>query len=73
MPRKVSREERKRRSSRLSDPKKIVPPHKRKKGTVEAKSTSSRKISTNKSIEEDLSKHYRIVDFMLVFTVLAIH
>ena len=55
----------------MSDPKKIVPPHKRKKDTGEAKNTSSRKRSTNKSIEEVLSKHYRIVDFMLVFTALA--
>ena len=71
MPIKVSREDRKRSSSRLSDPKKMVPPHKRKKDTVEAKSTSSKKISMNKSIEKDLSKHYRIVDFMLVFTALV--
>ena len=30
-----------------------------------------RKISTNKSIEEDFSKHYRIIDFVLVFTALT--
>lgn len=71
MPRKISRAERKRSGSRLSESHKIVPPHKRKKDTVEATSTSARKISGNTCVE-DLQKHYRIVDFLLVFSTIAI-
>lgn len=51
--------------------KRIVPPHKRQKDAVEAVSSSSRKISENTCVEEDLQKHYRIVDFLLVFSTLA--
>lgn len=71
MPKKISRAERKSSGSRLSEPRKIVPPHKRKKDTDEPISTSSKKISDESCIEEDLQTHYRIIDFMLVFSTLS--
>ena len=53
------------------DQKKRTPPEKRKTD-VEAKSTSSKKIKPNASVEvEDLEKHYRIIDFILVFSTIT--
>lgn len=72
MPKKVNRADRKQSSSRLDRSKKKIPPHKRKNEEVIA-STSSKKIKvdTGKSVSEDFDKHYRIIDFMLVFSTIS--
>lgn len=71
MPKKISREDRNQTNARLDRSKRRTPPEKRKTD-VEAKSTSSKKIKPNASVEvEDLEKHYRIIDFILVFSTIA--
>lgn len=58
----------------MYQPKKIVPPHKRKNDDdVQAASTSTKKIklSTSREVAEDSHKHYRIVDFIMVFSTIV--
>ena len=73
MPKKISREDRKITGSRLNKPRSIIPPHKRRKDDVQGSSASAKKIkmSTARDIVEDLEKHYRIVDFLLVFSTIS--
>lgn len=73
MPRKVSREDRKRSNVYLCRSKKTVPPQKRKNDDVEANSSSAKKIKNSPviEVEEDLTKHYRIIDFSLVFSAIS--
>lgn len=73
MPKKICREDRENTQSKLCRPKKRVPPHKRKKEDIIANSASAKKIKMNTSLDvaEDFKKHYRIVDFMLVFSTIS--
>lgn len=73
MPRKVSREERWKTGANLSHPKKRMPPQKCKKDDVQCSSASAKKIKLNTSleVEEDFEKHYRIIDFILVFSTIS--
>lgn len=70
---KVSREERKASGSRLYRPKKKLPPIKRKNEDVSTSSASSKKIKLNvaSGVTEDFEKHFRIIDFLLVFTSIS--
>ncbi|KYN26922.1 hypothetical protein ALC57_03697 [Trachymyrmex cornetzi] len=73
MPKKINREDRKSSGSLLNRPRKIVPPHKRKTDSVEASSTSGKKLKSDiaADVTEDLSKHYRVIDFLLVFSTVS--
>lgn len=74
MPRKVSRECRKETGKKLYQAKKIVPPHKRRNDDdIEARSTSTKKIrlSFSQKVAEDTNKHFRIIDFLLVFSTIS--
>lgn len=70
---KGSRESRKTDGVRLYRSRKVVPPQKRKHEDVSTTSSSSKKIKVDvaKEVMEDLQKHYRIVDFLLVFSSIA--
>ncbi|XP_068987314.1 uncharacterized protein [Bombus flavifrons] len=73
MPRKITRSDRKLTGSRLCRPRKIVPPHKRKNEGISTSSASAKKIkvTVEDQVTEDLEKHYRIIDFLLVFSTIA--
>lgn len=73
MPRKICREDRENTQSKLCRSKKRVPPHKRKNDDITANSASAKKIKMNTSLDvaEDFGKHYRIVDFLLVFSTIS--
>ena len=73
MPKKITREDRKNTGSRLNRCRKILPPHKHKKNDVEANSASAKKIKMNTStdVPKNFEKHYRIVDFVFVFSIIS--
>lgn len=71
MPKKVSRKARKSSGEQLNKPRKIVPPHKRKGDKIVSASSKKIKICTSQSVTENFEKHYRIVDFVLVFSALS--
>ena len=73
MPKRSGREGRSEGGPRLSRPRKRVMPHERKNDEVRASSASAKKIKLNASleIEEDYNKHFKIVDFLLVFSTIA--
>lgn len=73
MPKKICREDREKTQSKLCRPRKRVLPHKRKNDNITANSASAKKIKMNTSLDvaEDFEKHYRIVDFMLVFSTIS--
>lgn len=50
-----------------------MPPHKRKLDCVKASSASAKKLKANiaTSVQEDLTKHYRVIDFLLVFSTIS--
>ncbi|CAG9782211.1 unnamed protein product [Diatraea saccharalis] len=73
MPKKIGRSDRQSTGSRLYRPKKNFPPHKRKSENITTKSASAKKIkmTVEDQIREDLERHYRVIDFLLVFATIA--
>lgn len=73
MPKKISRKDRMNSNKIVCRSKKRISPNKRKNDEVRANSASSKKIklSTAMKVEEDLQKHYRIIDFILVFSTIS--
>lgn len=73
MPKKIKRSDRQSAGSRLYRPRKIVPPQKRKGEGPTTSSASAKKIkvTVEEQVTEDLEKHYRIIDFLLVFSTIA--
>lgn len=73
MPSKISRDDRKQSGKILSRPRIKIPPRKRENDEEPANSASAKKIKLSPSVEvkEDLEKHYRIVDFILVFSTIS--
>jgi len=73
MPRKVSRDERKNSNKQLSRPRKRQTPSKPKSDEITSSSASAKKMkfSTQTKVPEDAEKHYRIIDFLLVFASIA--
>jgi len=70
---KISRENRKLCNSRISRPRKRPNPSKNVEKSVSTKSASAKKLkmSTEINVPEDVEKHYRIVDFVLVFSTIS--
>lgn len=73
MPKKVTRADRAATGARLYRSKKIVPPQKRKNKDILTSSASAKKlkVAIEDQVTEDLHKHYRIIDFLLVFSTIA--
>lgn len=74
MPRlsKVTRKDQ-RKGIRLDRPKKRPNPNKKQEGDLDTSGASAKKIKVNtiNSVPEDSEKHYRIIDFLLVFNTLS--
>ncbi|XP_057337726.1 uncharacterized protein LOC130675860 [Microplitis mediator] len=72
MPKKVSRKDRQESGTIVGRPRRRSI-SKRENDSVEASSASHKKIklSTSQHVEQDLEKHYRIIDFLLVFSTLS--
>ncbi|KAK0073028.1 hypothetical protein PV325_010373 [Microctonus aethiopoides] len=73
MPKKITRSDRHSSGSRLYRPRKIAPPHKRQSECIATSSASAKKIrvAVEDQVTEDFAKHYRIIDFLLVFSTIA--